>query len=809
MARRRARRRSLRRWLVRLVVWPVIAILLVGGLGYAWLRTSLPQTAGRVSLPGLHQEVSIYRDRDGVPHIFAADDDDAYFALGFVHAQDRLFQMDFQRRLGAGRLAEVVGAGALGIDRTMRTLGLYRAAEASVEQLSPPVRQAFEAYARGVNAYLATRGWALPPEYYALGKYFLLAAAPEPWRPADSLVWGRLMALTLSGNWRGEALRARLARRLTPEQLADWYADDNYAGAITLPEGIEKSQAIDDLFARTLAALPEAIRPRLASNVWVVGGDRTKSGKPILANDPHLGFGAPGIWYLARITTPGWSIAGATVAGVPVHILGQNRHIAWGMTTTGADTQDLFVEHVAPDDPGAYETADGPRRFEVRTETIHVAGGDDVPITIRATRHGPVISDVEASAAAVAQDKTVVALAATALREQDTTAEALYGVDRATNWDAFTAALSHFDAPVQNVFYADRAGAIGMLTPGLIPVRRSGDGFMPARGWDDSAEWDGFIPFEALPRRLDPAGALLVNANNRLVGPDYPYFISREWDMPYRAQRILEVLKATPDQTVASAVALQRDVVSPMTAELLPLMLAHIGRGERVGRATRLLAGWDGRMARDRPEPLIFAEWLRMLDRDLFADELGDLFPPMWDLHAKLIARTLRNDAAWCDDVTTPEHETCGFQIARALDQALDALEQRYGTDIAAWRWGDAHRARHDHPVFGRIPVLRDLCDLAIPADGGNDTVNRGAMRVGNPSAPFADIHGPGYRAVYDLANPDASLFEIATGESGNPLSRHYRDFLERWRDGLGRPLTGTPGELSDAGADLLTLAPR
>ncbi|MEJ0067400.1 MAG: penicillin acylase family protein, partial [Pseudomonadota bacterium] len=554
------------------------------------------------------------------PHIFAANDDDAYFALGFVHAQDRLFQMDFQRRLGAGRLAEAVGSGALGIDRTMRTLGLYRAAEAAVAASSPEVRHALDAYARGVNGFLDTHGGALPPEYYLLG------GAPEPWHPADSLVWGRLMSLTLSGNWRGEALRARLAKRLSTQQLDDWYADDNTAGPITLPPAIEKSDIPDDLFARALAALPEVIRPRLASNVWVVDGHQTQSGKPILANDPHLGFGAPGIWYLARITTPAGSLTGATVAGVPFHILGQNDHIAWGMTTTGADTQDLFVEHVAAGDPGAYETADGPRAFETRTETIHVHGGDDVAITVRTTRHGPVISDVEASAAAIAQDRIVIALAATGLRPDDHTAEALYAMNRAANWDDFTAALSHFDAPVQNVFYADRAGTIGMMTPGLVPIRRSGDGFMPAPGWDDSAEWDRFIPFDALPRRTDPVDGLLVNANNRLVGPDYPYFISREWDMPYRAERILALLKATSNQTVASHLALQRDTLSPMSVELLPLMLAHIGQSERAGHAARLLAAWDGHMTRDRPEPLIFAEWLRTLDRDLFADELGDLF---------------------------------------------------------------------------------------------------------------------------------------------------------------------------------------
>jgi penicillin G amidase len=800
--RRRSRPRRVLRWLVRFAL-ALLILVPAGGAGfYAWLRTSLPQTAGRLVLPGLHQDVSIYRDRDGVPHIFAADDDDAYVALGFVHAQDRLFQMDFQRRLGAGRLAEAVGSGALGIDRTMRTLGLYRAAEAAVAAASPAVRRALDAYARGVNGFLDTNSGALPPEYYLVG------GAPEPWRPADSLVWGRLMSLTLSGNWRGEALRARLARRLSAEQLADWYADENSAGPITLPPAIEKSQATDDLFARALAALPEAIRPRLASNVWVVDGHQTHSGKPILANDPHLGFGAPGIWYLARITTPGWSIAGATVAGVPFHVLGQNGQIAWGMTTTGADTQDLFVEHVAANDPGAYETQDGPRRFETRTETIHVHGGDDVAITIRTTRHGPVISDVEASAATVAQDRSVIALATTGLRPDDHTADALYGMNRAQSWDDFTAALSQFDAPVQNVFYADRAGTIGMMTPGLIPIRRSGNGFMPAPGWDDSAEWDGFIPFDALPRKIDPVEGLLVNANNRLVGPDYPYFISREWDMPYRAERILELLKETRDQTVASHLALQRDALSPMTAELLPLMLGHVGHSERTGHAARLLAAWDGRMARDRPEPLIFVEWLRALDRDLFADELGDLFPPMWDLHAKLIARTLRTDAAWCDDVGTAETETCAAQIARALDQALDTLTERYGADVTAWRWGAAHQALHNHPVFGRIPVLRSLADLKIAADGGNDTVNRGAMRVANTSNPFADIHGPGYRAVYDLADPDASVFGIATGESGNPLSRHYRDFLERWRDGVGRTLTGTPAALAESGAELLTLVP-
>ena len=803
MRRRRARARQRWRWIRRSLLGLLILVLGSGAIGYAWLRTSLPQTRGRLALPGLHQPVEVLRDADGVPHIFAADDEDAYTALGFVHAQDRLFQMDFQRRLGAGRLAEVVGAGALPIDKTMRTLGLYRLAEASFAHLSPPVRRAFDAYARGVNAFLETREGAWPPEYY------LLRTEPEPWRPADSLVWGRLMGLTLSGNWRGEALRARLAMRLTPQQLGDWYADENFSGAVTLSPEIERTHAEDALMQRAFAALPDALRPRLASNVWVVDGRHTATGKPILANDPHLGFGAPGIWYLARITTPNLTLAGATVAGVPFHILGQNDRVAWGMTTTGADTQDLVIERVSATDPGAYDTPDGPKKFETRQEVIHVRGGDDVALSVRVTRHGPVISDVDTSAAAAARDRQVIALAATLLRPDDHTPEALYGMNRAQRWGDFVGALERFETPMQNVFYADRDGTTAMMAPGLIPLRRTGNGFMPTPGWDDAAAWDGFIPFDELPRRVDPTNGVLVNANNRVVGDDYRHFISRDWDQPYRAQRIAELLAEAKGQTVARHQAIQLDIVSPMTAELLPVMLSHAEHAGRATEALRRLASWDGRMRRDTPEPLIFTAWLRALDRALFADELGDLFAPMWDLHPKLIARTLRTEAAWCDDVRTPAVETCAQQVTRALAEALDELGQRFGNDLKNWRWGDVHAAHHDHPIFGRIGGLDWLADLRIPADGGNDTINRAAMRVGNPSDPYADIHGPGYRAVYDLADPAASRFVITTGQSGNPLSRHYGDFLQRWRDGDSRPLTGTAAALTAAGADRLTLVPR
>lgn len=772
------------KWVRRAAAALALAAAVAGGAGYLWLRSSLPQVGGQIRAPGLDAPAEIVRDRNGAAHIRAETEAGAYYALGFVHAQDRLFQMEFMRRLGRGRLSEVAGRAALPTDRMMRTLGISRLADASYALLSAPARAAVDAYSAGVNGYLATRTGALPPEFQ------LLRFAPEPWDPRDSLLWGRMMAMRLSGNWRDEALRASLAARLPPARLDQlWPAGRGEAPPTTLA-----GAAPPRTFAGLLRHWPQEMSPLTASNSWGLDGSRTPSGKPLLANDTHLGYRAPGVWYLARLEAPGLTLAGATAPGVPFTILGHNGRIAWAMTTTGSDTQDLFVERVDPRDAGRYLTPDGSRPFVLRRETIRVRGGADEAFEVRETRHGPVISDAIPSLAGPgAAASRPVALAATALRADDRTAEAIYRLNRARDWAGFRDALRLLHAPQQNVTYADVEGNLGFLAPARVPIRRRGSGRSPAPGWTGDHDWIGFVPFEHLPRLYNPRSGRIVNANHRVVSDAYPYFLG-EGDAPgYRARRIHQLLDAPAAHGVGAARAAQLDRVSLMARALLPLM-----RGVDAGPAPRraLLAAlgrWDGEMARERPEPLIFVAWLRALNRALFADELGDRFDDYWGLRPVAVHRALTENRVWCDDAATGAVETCEERIALALDEAIDELAGRFGDDWRRWRWGAAHEARFAHPLFGRIPLLRRLADIRIASDGGGYTVNRGRSRIADADAPYAAIHGPVYRAIYDLADLDRSLFMLPTGQSGNPLSRRYRDLTRRWRDGEYLRLPAAP----------------
>ena len=439
----------------------LVLLLVLGGGLYLYLLSSLPQTDGRLAVPGPKAEIRIERDADGVPLILAQDDEDAAFGLGFVHAQDRLFQMELQRRYGAGRLAEIFGTEALATDRQMRVLGLYRAAEAEIPFLSTGVRRGLEAYAAGVNAFLASRRGALPPEF------LLLRFTPEPWQPADSLVWGKLMAVRLGGNYRGELLRARLARTVPAADLALLYPEYPKDAPTTLSDmlPIYRRLALDLLYE----ALPPIVGPIYASNNWVVDGRHSASGKPVLANDPHLEFGAPGFWYLVRLKTPQHDIAGGTAAGSPFVLVGHNERIAWGLTTTTADVEDLFIEKVDPADPGRYLTPQGTAPFVSRQETILVRGAPPVDIAIRTTRHGPVLSDVLPPGAA--DPGFVLALAATFTIPEDRSAEALWELNRAADWPSFRAALRNFVGPMENIVYGDVDGTIGFIAPGLVPIR--------------------------------------------------------------------------------------------------------------------------------------------------------------------------------------------------------------------------------------------------------------------------------------------------------------------------------------------------
>jgi penicillin amidase len=779
----------------------LLAALLAGA--YLYLRQSLPKTEGDIRLAGLASQVEVLRDRFGIPHIFASSLADASFALGFVHAQDRLWQMEMSRRIAAGRLAEVVGAGGLETDRFLRTLGVRRAAEANLRTLDAETRQLLDAYAAGVNAFLATDP-VLPPEFWLTG------VRPEPWTPADSVGWVKMMAWDLGGNWRSELLRMRLAKTLPMARIHEFlppYPGDSVPVIADLKElyGSLEREAV-----RLAEFAPD--KEGLGSNNWVVSGERTASGKPLLANDPHLGLTAPPVWYFAQISAPGVNVIGSTLPGVPGVILGRNERIAWGFTNTGPDVQDLFIEKL--DASGGYLTPSGPQPFKVVDETIRVKGAEPEKLRVRISRHGPVISDVSKPAQDEAPRGHVIAFSWTALAEDDRSMQAALKFARAREWDGFLAAARDFHSPQQNIVYADVDGNIGFVAAGSVPHRRATNdlkGLAPAPGWQGKYDWVGTIPFDQLPRSFNPPSGAIVTANHRITPPGYAHFISSDWQPPYRADRIQQLLDATPKHTVQSFAAIQADVVSQAMRELLPRLLATRPRSEEARKALAMLAKWNGAMSPERAEPLIAWAWWRELARAIYADELGDAFRQHWTSRAVFIGSVLSGDpgkARWCDNVRTPAVETCEEALALSLDAALADLAKRYGDDVLSWRWGEAHAARHEHRPFSRQPLLARLFDISVPSPGDPYTVNVGRNNMNDEARPFANRHAASLRAIYDLSDLEKSLYIHSGGQSGNLLSEHYKAFSEAWAKNEYIPMRARRETLEKEPHELLRLLP-
>ncbi|HEX6959831.1 MAG TPA: penicillin acylase family protein [Ferrovibrio sp.] len=804
------------RWLLRLLVILLVIVGAAAAVVYFYARSSLPEVDGQIAVErSLQMPVEILRDRYAVPHIRAADRNEAAFGLGFAHAQDRLWQMEVNRRIAAGRLAEIFGEKALNTDKFLRTLGIHRKAVAAFSALQPETQAYLQAYADGVNAFLKSRSSALPVEFT------IFDVEPEPWTPADSLGWLKMMAWDLSGNWYSELARLALAQRLSKRQIEEFYPPYPGDAPIALA-------ANSDLYAKVaraldaealMRALPEPPPEGLGSNNWVVNGKRTVTGAPLLANDPHLGLTSPSIWYFTHMSYPGGDAVGATLPGIPGIILGHNGHVAWGFTNTGPDTQDLFIERIDPNDPTRYLTPDGSAAFIERQEVIKVRGEPDVILTVRETRHGPVISDVHDGARRLLHDGYVLSFAWTALRDDDTTADALAGLDRMTDWNSFVANFRRFVTPQQNIVYADTAGNIGFLAPGLIPIRKPENdmkGLAPAPGWDARYDWDGFIPFDRLPQAYNPANGMIVTANNKIVPDSYPYFLTSEWAEPYRAQRIEQLLRERPVHSVESFKQIQGDLTSLMVADLLPLMLAAPPKAQpanpELPTALALLGRWDGTMAASRAEPLIFEAWYRELTRLILADELGESFHRLWRFRPVLIKNILSNtggQARWCANVATGAATTCAGLIADALDRALGDLKARYGSDMARWRWGDAHYAKATHRPFSNVPVLRRLFEVRVPTPGGAFTIDVGRNDISDDAEPFANRHAPSLRAIYDLADLNRSQFIDSTGQSGHPLSSFYRNFAAPWAAVQYIPISTRPADYERGAVGLLRLVGR
>ena len=712
------------------VLGVVLLLVIVGGGAALWL--TLAPERGEVRIAGLSAPIDITLDQDGIPRIRAANLQDAAAALGYLHARSRLFEMDLMRRAGSGRLSELAGSATLRLDREARILGERRRAEADLAALPADTRALLEAYARGVNAWIAARGRFAAPEFIALG-------APEPWTPVDSLLWGEMMGMWLSENYETELARAALTGRLPPDRIRELWPPDSQAGRPDAARDGPAERRDAALAARVLAALPRFpepfTQPHSASNEWAVDGSHTATGAPLLAGDPHLGLGFPSLWFLARIDTPSGVLAGATAPGVPFLVIGRNSHIAWTFTTTGADTQDVFEETVLPD--GTYATPDGPAPFVAREEVIKVRGGPDVHFIARETRHGPVISDLDnpprAEIRGVARPP-VLAVQMMNLAPGNTAAAGLLALDRAASVAEAGRAAALITAPVQNLLVADRAG-IGMFTTGRVPIRRAGDGSIPVPGAQGRYDWVGYAAGDQLPHLVAPASGRLVNANERVAPPDFPVFMGRDWPGDWRARRIRQMLQAGDHLSAADFALMQVDVKSAFAAQVLPMLDAIDLPDGPARKAASLLRGWDGTMAIDAPQPLIFNAWMQRFDLALLERAgIATIWRGPW-MEFSAWALTPAG-ASWCGG-------DCRPILRDALADAVRTLSATLGPDPAAWRWGDVHQAVFAHPVLGRMPLIGRLTTARIPQPGDDSTVFVGGAPLGTlESAPWPRVPG-------------------------------------------------------------------
>jgi len=768
----------------------LLVLLIVASIGGV-LWWSMPPASMNLAVAGLSAPVEVDFDEHAVPRIRAANEADAAAALGFLHARERMFQMELMRRAASGRLSEIAGAATLPLDRQMRVLGLARAAERDFAGLSAETRAVIDAYARGVNAWIVARG-----RFSALE--FVWFGTPEPWQPWHSLLWAKTMGMWLSENWRTELARHALAGKVSATKIEQLWAPD--PPVVRRPDAaLDDSTRLADL--GRLPRFPDDFtQPNSASNEWAVMGQHSATGKPLLAGDPHLAYSFPGIWYLARIeigtqrltndpvqkqigsfgTTqprivvdvPALTLAGATAPGVPILIMGRNSHIAWSFTTTGADVQDIFIE--TPAGQGMYATPDGPQPFTTRTERIVVKGKPDEMLTVRETRHGPVISDI------INPSGPIMAVSMMNLMAGDRSADGLAALNRARNVAEARMAAAGINGIVQNLMVADREN-IGLFVTGRIPIRKAGDGSVPAPGADGSHDWTGWATGEQLPRYQNPASGRLVNANERIVPPDFPVFLGRDWFEDWRARRIGEMLQETPKHGVNDFLRMQVDVRSAVVTDILPHLLRLQRADGQAGQALARLRAWDGGIVLDASQPLIFAAWLREFRRVVL--ERAGVTNPVGPL-AKFVRFALtEGEAEWCGE----DREKL---LATSLDRALALLSARFGPDPAKWRWGDAHHTVFAHPIMRHIPGLAWLSTFRIPTPGDDGTVFRGGM-----NEAFEAVHGAGYRGVYDLADLDRSRFIVAPGQSGHPLSRHASNLMALWRDGKGIPLAERPAD--------------
>lgn len=861
------------------------AVLATGAIVSVYALRSLPQVQGHARLPGLNAPALVHRDASDVTHIEAQSPLDAFRTLGMVHAQERAWQLEFNRRVMHGTLAEVLGAAALPTDKLMRTLGIRQAAQAQWQGLPDHAKAALQAYADGVNSFMVQPGQALTPEFLALGIEPRAAASEGRfWTPADSVGWALMMALDLGGNWGNEFARLSSLKVLDTGRL--WELFPPYPGeepaasadlaalyrqlgvfsaAPEAPVKVSKIEAENPISESTrgifYSKFSSPLQASLAqgvvdwtqalgevegkgSNNWVVAGSHTATGKPLLANDPHLGLSAPAIWYFARLKAPAAAgqealdVVGATLPGLPFVVLGRNAHMAWGFTNTAPDVQDLYLEQINPANPSQYRVPSAPGQppawasFDTRQETIRVKGQGDVTHDVRHTRHGPVLSDAQASHGQVLDtSRYVLALRWSALdADNQTILAGLEGV-RARSVDELIHAYRHYHSPMQNVVMADVHGRVAYKASGKVPVRAADNdinGVAPSPGWDARYDWQGWIPYDQTPETrfgatpvtsepgarsgaplpvpvvgTDGAGPVgadrtaqahaaraaasaqaaqrgwLATANQRIHGTDYPHFLTQDWAPSYRQERIEKMLQERPRHDLDSMREVHGDQLSLATVRLLGHLQRIRSEHPLAAQAQAALKDFDGVMRAEQAAPLIFTAWVDAFTRQVVGRQLGEeRFRAMYgkrNFRSAVEGILERDDTFWCGQ------GGCAEASRRALDTALDELQARHGRQVDRWQWGAAHAAVSRHQPFSNVKPLAPLFEVRVPTGGDNYTVNVGQIQLSDPALPYANRHAASLRAVYDLSNLDNSRFIYQTGQSGNVFSPRYRDMAKAW----------------------------
>lgn len=797
-------------------------LLLLAGFA-AWLyvdaRRTLPQLDGSIVVPGLAQRVTVLRDARGVPHLRAASLDDLMFAQGYVTAQDRLWQMDLSRRLARGELSEIFGKRTLSLDVENRKLGFAQVAERGVAELDPASERVLAAYTRGVNAFIESHRRRLPIEFV------LIHYQPRAWREADSIGIALTMAKSLNNSWRTDLGREAIRRKLAPELYTDLFPDRSpldrpvaepvagpvrvahpdatgnlvvaavarpVGGAGPLDSGPRGSREGLEALDPILAALTRTADDRgfaLGSNNWVVSGAHTRSGKPLLSNDPHLGHSVPSVWYQIELEAPGLHAAGVTFPGGPIIIIGHNERIAWGMTNTGPDVQDLYLETFKPGDPNKYLINGQWADAQARGETIKVRGAADVHLTVRSTRHGPVIGE---------DGPYQLALQWTALQDH-ALAFAFLGMAQARNWSEFTRALRRFTGPEQNMVYADVEGNIGYYAPAWVPIRKRGDGSVPVPGATDDYGWEGYIPFEDLPHAFNPPGGIIATANSRVVPDGYPYFITHTWAAPWRTARIFQLLEAGGDFTVDDMLRVDMDILSlqdqDLARELVAASAAVEPQTPDARYAVQSLSKWDGEARLDSAATLIAEETRPILLDRILRPKLGnDAARYHWALYATFLDDVIQNKRArWLP----PGDADFNVTLIRSLEEAARRISQRWGTAHDNWRWGYTIPLIFHHPLDG-LPLGRRVFDIGpFPQKGMATTV-----KATSPGS------GPSMRMVVDFSDLDKSVNNLTLGESGQVFSPYYDDQFDAWYNGRSFPMLFSDAAVEKGAVHRLVLEP-